>query len=258
MWVRRRAQRALVLRRPLHAINNQHLHRTLLRIELEPELLLDRREDRRLRGVDARVRVPHESPVIFTLQPGLVDNRVAELIAENAAQIKHGRVNANHSALMSRYVRVKTRLFGRVRRHLQLGTVLCDNQRVNVALASLPMDFELESVGKHRSDERSVLILGDRCVVSYGRRDIERVAVEPAWRSRELKVLDVIAIANESSQRGIVHRHPASSNVDAGVSTMDVAADRRNLEGWLGLCCTQNGGKRSERDGEEKDSKIHV
>src|SRR5580704_726070 len=63
-WLSKRAQRSKqetrdgsplthrsVLRRPLHVIDDNHLHRALLRFQLQPKLLLERGEKRRAIGI---------------------------------------------------------------------------------------------------------------------------------------------------------------------------------------------------------------
>src|SRR5262249_54188114 len=65
------AQRMSVFCRPFDVIDDDHVHRTSIRFEFQPKLLLDRGEDRRLvrRGL---IRRPLEIEVEAPLKPGPV------------------------------------------------------------------------------------------------------------------------------------------------------------------------------------------
>jgi len=67
-------------------VDHENFHRTLLRVELQSQLLLHGREQGRTRGFGIRIGVPFQNPVVGAREAGPVDDESAKLVGEVGGQ----------------------------------------------------------------------------------------------------------------------------------------------------------------------------
>ena len=99
---------APVRRRPLGCVHDQHLERRPLRFELEPELLLQRGEERRSIRVDHRgrngsgrrrlVRRELQVPRMDSWQSGLFDHQPLDLAGQQLGRLRERGIAARDGA----------------------------------------------------------------------------------------------------------------------------------------------------------------
>src|SRR6266702_1256487 len=209
----------LILRRLLHVVDHNHIHRTLHRFQLQPKLLPNCREQRRpgrlvparaSRGSEASalafVSAPRQRYVVDAGQACLVNHRPAQLARQDSHKIGNGRALGRHQSGANLY-RARPMLGnrGRVRFfhcRLQLGSAFSHCQCIHRQRSSLVVHGQLEPLGQDLLEHRPAFIeahFGQQgnVLTFHLRLDVESLPSRPDWLIDNLVVIHQVALADQ-------------------------------------------------------------
>src|SRR5215831_2070252 len=222
-----RIESSSILRRPFNRIDDEHFYGPALRVELQPELLLNRGEERRSvarwgrslrRAAERRIRRPRQVGVESACQSCLVDDASSRNGRKIPREVRHRyRVHLEMSiegshATENLAVALWPAAAGDSRGHfllavrrgrMQLRTERVigfrEDERVDRHVASLAMRDELapvrEQALEHRQHFRTT-----RIPFGFG-DDVPAIGVDPFGTADDLKPLQTPRVANDVAER---------------------------------------------------------